>query len=91
MIWKRFTASRMQSAVYATTSVKVGAGNYVFTLSASKLSFDGFMSVYVQEDEKEDTNVLLGNLEKGSILKLDKLESGQHFTQPPAHFTEPPL
>jgi len=89
--WKRFTASRMQSAVYATTSVKVGAGSYVFTLSASKLSFDGFMSVYVQEDEKEDTNVLLGNLEKGSILKLDKLESGQHFTQPPAHFTEASL
>ncbi|WP_312427165.1 type I DNA topoisomerase [Lacrimispora sp.] len=91
LIWKRFTASRMQPAVYATTSVKVGAGNYVFTLSASKLSFDGFMSVYVQEDEKEDTNVLLGNLEKGSILKLDKLESGQHFTQPPAHFTEASL
>lgn len=91
LIWKRFTASRMQSAVYATTSVKVGAGNYVFTLSASKLSFDGFMSVYVQEDEKVDTNVLLGNLEKGSILKLDKLESGQHFTQPPAHFTEASL
>ncbi|SEU28526.1 DNA topoisomerase I [Lacrimispora sphenoides] len=91
LIWKRFTASRMQSAVYATTSVKVGAGNYVFTLSASKLSFDGFMSVYVQEDEKEDNNVLLGNLEKGSILKLEKLESGQHFTQPPAHFTEASL
>jgi DNA topoisomerase-1 len=91
LIWKRFTASRMQPAVYATTSVKVGAGNYVFTLSASKLSFDGFMSVYVQEDEKEDNNVLLGNLEKGSILKLDKLESGQHFTQPPAHFTEASL
>ncbi len=91
LIWKRFTASRMQPAVYATTSVKVGAGNYVFTLSASKLSFDGFMSVYIQEDEKEDNNVLLGNLEKGSILKLDKLESGQHFTQPPAHFTEASL
>ncbi|MGL6217968.1 MAG: type I DNA topoisomerase, partial [Lacrimispora sphenoides] len=91
LIWKRFTASRMQSAVYATTSVKVGAGNYVFTLSASKLSFDGFMSVYVQEDEKEDNNVLLGNLEKGSLLKLEKLESGQHFTQPPAHFTEASL
>lgn len=91
LIWKRFAASRMQPAVYETTSVKVGAGSYVFTLSASRLSFDGFMSVYVQEDDKEDNNVLLGNLEKGSILKLDKLESGQHFTQPPAHFTEPPL
>lgn len=91
LIWKRFAASRMQPAIYQTTSVRVGVGAYVFTLSASKLSFDGFMSVYVQEDEKEDANVLLGNLKKGSSLKLDKLESGQHFTQPPAHFTEASL
>ena len=91
LIWKRFAASRMQPAVYQTTSVKVGAGEYLFTLSASKLSFDGFMSVYVQEDDKEDANVLLGNLEKGSILKLEALEHGQHFTQPPAHFTEASL
>ena len=91
LIWKRFTASRMQPAVYETTSVRVGAGKYLFNLSASRLSFDGFMSVYVQEDDKEEANVLLGNLEKGSFLKLDKLESGQHFTQPPAHFTEASL
>ncbi len=56
LIWKRFTASRMQPAVYTTTSVKVCAGNYIFTLAASKLSFDGFMSVYVQEDDKETGN-----------------------------------
>ena len=91
LIWKRFTASRMQPAVYETTSVRVGAGKYLFTLSASRLSFDGFMSVYVQEDDKEEANVLLGNLEKGSFLKLDKLESGQHFTQRPAHVTEASL
>ena len=91
LIWKRFAASRMQPAVYETTSVKVKAGDYFFTLSASKLQFDGFMSVYVQEEEKEENNVLLGNLEKGSILKLEKLENSQHFTQPPAHFTEASL
>ena len=91
LIWKRFAASRMQPAVYQTTSVKVGAGEYSFSLSASKLSFDGFMSVYVQDDEKEESNVLLGNLEKGSLLNLEKLESSQHFTQPPAHFTEASL
>ncbi|MDK2966974.1 type I DNA topoisomerase [Lacrimispora sp.] len=91
LIWKRFAASRMQPAVYETTSVKVKAGDYLFTLSASKLQFDGFMSVYVQEEEKEDNNILLGNLEKGSILKLEKLENSQHFTQPPAHFTEASL
>ncbi|WP_333647554.1 type I DNA topoisomerase [Lacrimispora sp.] len=91
LIWKRFAASRMESAVYQTTSVRVGAGDYFFTLSASKLSFDGFMSVYVQEDDKEETNVLLGNLAKGSVLNLEKLENSQHFTQPPAHFTEASL
>lgn len=91
LIWKRFAASRMQPAVYQTTSVKVGAGEYSFSLSASKLSFDGFMSVYVQDDEKEEANVLLGNLEKGTVLNLEKLESSQHFTQPPAHFTEASL
>lgn len=91
LIWKRFTASRMQSAIYETTSVKVGAGEYYFTLSASKLSFDGFMSVYVQDDEKEERNALLGNLEKGAKLSLVELKNSQHFTQPPAHFTEASL
>lgn len=91
LIWKRFTASRMKSAIYETTSVKVAAGDYIFTLAASKLSFDGFMSVYVQEDEKEDTNLILGKLEKGQELRLEKLDFSQHFTQPPAHFTEASL
>lgn len=91
LIWKRFTASRMENAVYETTSVKVKAGSYYFTLAASKLAFDGFMSVYVQEDDKEETNALLGKLEKGMELHLEKLDSSQHFTQPPAHFTEASL
>ena len=50
LIWKRFAASRMASAVYETTNVKIGAGNYRFTVSASKIAFDGFMSVYTSED-----------------------------------------
>lgn len=91
LIWKRFAASRMQPAVYETTSVKIGAGDYVFILSASKLTFDGFMSVYVQEDEKEETNILLGKLEQGDILKLSELIPSQHFTQPPSHYTEASL
>lgn len=91
LIWKRFTASRMQPAVYDTVSVKVTAGAYYFTLSASKISFDGFMSVYVQDDEKEESNALLGKLEKGTELKLEELKSSQHFTQPPAHYTEASL
>lgn len=91
LIWKRFTASRMQPAIYETTSVRVKAGEYYFTLSASKLSFDGFMSVYIQEEDKEENNLVLGKLEKGQELKLEKLEHSQHFTQPPAHYTEASL
>lgn len=91
LIWKRFTASRMRPAVYETTSVKVSAGEYLFTLSASKLLFDGFMSVYIQEDDKEENNTLLGKLEKGDTLKLDVLNHSQHFTQPPSHYTEASL
>lgn len=91
LIWKRFAASRMEPAVYETTSVKVAAGKYYFTLSASKLSFDGFMSVYMQEEDKEESNMLLEKLVKGSKLKLENLEGSQHFTQPPAHYTEASL
>lgn len=91
LIWKRFAASRMENAVYETTSVKVGAGEYLFSLTASRLTFDGFMSVYVQDEDKEENNRLLGKLEKGMKLKLEALREGQHFTQPPAHFTEASL
>lgn len=91
LIWKRFTASRMEPAVYDTVSVKVKASDYEFHLSASKLSFDGFMSVYAEEDEKEQSNALIGKLEPGMELTLEKLDSSQHFTQPPAHYTEASL
>lgn len=91
LIWKRFTASRMQPAVYETVSVKVAAGDYRFTLAASELSFDGFMSVYVQDEDKEESNALLGKLEKGTKLSLTELKNSQHFTQPSAHYTEASL
>ena len=91
LIWKRFAASRMESARYETTSVKIKAGDYYFTMTASKLAFDGFMSVYVQDDEKEENNRLLGKLEKGMEMELEVLRESQHFTQPPAHYTEASL
>ncbi|MGI5946679.1 MAG: type I DNA topoisomerase [Lachnospiraceae bacterium] len=91
LIWKRFAASRMEAARYETTTVKIGAGEYLFTLTASKLAFDGFLSVYVQEEEKEEKNVLLGKLETGMELTLEELLPSQHFTQPPAHYTEASL
>ena len=91
LIWKRFTASQMSGAVYETTSVKIAAGKYRFNVSASKIVFDGFMSVYKDEDEEKDGNTLVKSIKTDSVLSLDNLESSQHFTQPPAHFTEASL
>ena len=91
LIWKRFAASRMSSAKYETTSVKIQANDQIFTLSASKMVFDGFMSVYIQEDDKEEENTLSGDLKKGSVLEYLSFDAKQHFTQPPAHYTEASL
>ncbi|MCI8991329.1 MAG: type I DNA topoisomerase [Eubacterium sp.] len=92
LIWNRFTASRMTPAVYETTSVKINMGEYVFTVSASKVRFEGFLSVYsMEEDEKSGKNVMLNGLEKDSRLSLNDMEKKQHFTQPPAHYTEASL
>ena len=92
LIWKRFVASRMQPARYETTSVKIGAGKYRFTVAASKIAFEGFRTVYTEAgEEKEENNVLLKSLDKTSNLTKDSFESKQHFTQPPAHYTEASL
>ena len=92
LIWKRFAASRMASAVYETTNVKIGAGEYRFTVSASKIAFDGFMSVYTSdEDEKAENNVLLKSIDESTKLTQESLDEKQHFTQPPAHYTEASL
>ena len=91
LIWKRFAASRMAAAVYETTSVKIGAEGVQFTMTASRVKFDGFMSVYMEADDKEEKNQLLAKLEKGQELELVSLEDAQHFTQPPAHYTEASL
>ncbi len=91
LIWKRFVASRMQPARYETTSVKIDANGLKFTASASKLVFDGFMGVYIPEEEEEEAGVSLDSLKEGDQLKLQKLDQNQHFTQPPAHYTEASL
>lgn len=92
LIWKRFVASRMQPARYETTSVRIAAGDYRFTVAASRILFEGFRTVYTEADEeKEEKNVLLGGLEKGMELTRESFESKQHFTQPPAHYTEAAL
>ena len=92
LIWKRFVASRMQPAKYETTSVKIDAGDYRFTVAASKIVFEGFRTVYTESDEeKEESNVLLKGLDENSVLTKKEFDTKQHFTQPPAHYTEAAL
>ena len=92
LIWKRFAASRMENAKYETTSIKIKASDYIFTTATSKLSFEGFMSVYAfSDEEKEKTNAVLKGITKDTKLTLIDEEGKQHFTQPPAHFTEAAL
>ncbi|MCM1160013.1 MAG: type I DNA topoisomerase [Roseburia sp.] len=92
LIWKRFTASCMKPALYETTSVKIDAGDYRFTVAASKIVFDGFMSVYTEADEeKKEGSLLAKSLDTDTKLQLEGFEPRQHFTQPPAHYTEASL
>ena len=92
LIWKRFAASRMANAQYTTTSVKIDAAGYRFHVSASKKKFDGFMAVYVQdEEEKGEGNLLVKEISSETQLNFKSFEEKQHFTQPPAHYTEADL
>lgn len=92
LIWKRFVASRMTDAVYETTSVKITANSHDFSAASSKIAFDGFRVVYTEADEeKEETNTLLNSLSAGAELACEGIEPKQHFTQPPAHYTEASL
>ncbi|MDD2979121.1 MAG: type I DNA topoisomerase [Hespellia sp.] len=92
LIWKRFVASRMSEARYETTAIKIGAGEYCFSVAASKVVFEGFRSVYSEADEeKEESNVLLKGIDKDTVLTKDSFDPKQHFTQPPAHYTEAAL
>ena len=91
LIWKRFVASRMNPAKYETTSVKIDAAGQRFTVSASKVVFDGFMSVYTQEEDKEESNFLVKGIDKDTRLTFEAFDSKQHFTQPAPHYTEASL
>ncbi len=92
LVWKRFVASRMQPARYETTSIRIAAGQYRFTVAASKIIFEGFRTVYTEaEEEKEKGNVLVKGLDQDTKLTKLDFETKQHFTQPPAHYTEASL
>ncbi len=92
LIWKRFVASRMRPAKYETTSVHIQAGKYIFTAAASKVAFEGFRMIYTEAgEEKEEGGVMFKSLEKGEKLTKEAFDAKQHFTQPPAHYTEASL
>ena len=92
LIWKRFVASRMQPARYETTSIKIGAGDYRFMVAASKVVFEGFRLVYVEADEEnENGNILIKGIDRDTEITKGSFEYKQHFTQPPAHYTEASL
>lgn len=91
LIWKRFIASRMKPAVFDVQSAKIAAGEYIFTASASKMKFDGFMSVYTDDDNKKEPDTLKRGISTETKLSFFEFDKEQHFTQPPAHFTEASL
>lgn len=90
LIWNRFTASRMAAAVYETTNLKIRSGRYLFSVSASRIDFEGFMAVYKPED-KQETPALDRKLKADATLTYEGINPEQHFTQPPAHYTEASL
>ncbi len=91
LIWKRFTASQMHHALYKTMQVKIAIGEYTFTVSTAKLVFDGFMCVYVSEEDKEENKKAIRSLQADSVLSVLEYTPKQHFTQPPQHYTEASL
>lgn len=92
LIWERFAASQMKSAIYKLTSAELNANTHTFRANGSEVVFKGYMSVYVEStDEKEEKSKALPPIEVGSILKPIDIESKQHFTQPPPRFSDASL
>lgn len=91
LIWERFMASQMSSAIYKTLSIDIDAGDYIFKAGGSQIKFSGFMTLYIEstdENSENETDILLPDLEEGNTLKEKSLTPEQHFTQPPARYSE---
>ena len=91
LVWKRFAASRMADAKNETTTAKIMARNACFTVSTSRQLFDGFLMLYDNNEEKPEKNAAVDKLTEESVITLQEFHPDQHFTQPPAHFTEASL
>ncbi|MDE6615843.1 MAG: topoisomerase DNA-binding C4 zinc finger domain-containing protein, partial [Lachnospiraceae bacterium] len=84
-------ASQMAAAKYETTSVKIDSDKYRVTTASSKVVFQGYLNVYQTDEDKVEKKVFPKHLVKGVAMKTGEFEKKQHFTQPPAHFTEAAL
>ncbi len=93
LIWERFVACQMESAVYNTVNADVAAGDYLFKASGRQMKFKGFMALYVEgsDDGAEEKNEKLPPLKVGGKLNCLSLDHSQHFTQPPPRYTEATL
>ena len=87
LIWRRFFASQMKSAIFDKTIIDIEAKNYQFSATGQILKFDGFLKMYSMKFEEEE----LPSVEKGEILEVKKINPLQHFTQPPPRYTEASL
>ncbi|MGH9774168.1 MAG: type I DNA topoisomerase [Candidatus Acidiferrales bacterium] len=99
LIWQRFVASQMVSAVFDQTTIEIAAGDYLYRATGAVMKFDGFLALYQESlEEKTDKGVLgdeegraLPRVSEGEQLKLEKLRPEQHFTEPPPRYTEATL
>lgn len=90
LIWERFVSSQMSSAIYKTRTIKIHCGCYEFRATGSVIDFDGYLKVYKKNEEKEE-EILLPEVSKDEELKPKKIDGEQHFTQPPARYSEASL
>jgi DNA topoisomerase-1 len=91
LIWNRYVASQMEACVLDTISINVENQDYLLKASGSKVAFDGFRKVYEEELDEEESALKLPDISEGDILKNNKTQGKQHFTQPPAKFSEASL
>ncbi|MBZ9635824.1 type I DNA topoisomerase [Clostridium sp. FP1] len=91
MIWNRYVSSQMASCLLDTISIDIINGEYMLKASGSKVAFDGFRKVYNEELDEEENNLKISELNEEDILKSEKTEGKQHFTQPPAKYSEASL
>jgi DNA topoisomerase-1 len=91
LIWERFISSQMKNASVKNTTIDISADDYLFKFGSSKIIFDGFLKVYSEDEDNLNDNKKLPDFKEGEVLQLEKIDSKQHFTQPPPRFTEASL